>query len=152
MEKRHGHRFPWNSRLLLRVGLLVVCTFVSTQALATELIYQPVNPNFGGNPLNGSYLLNSAVLQDPHGFLKEPEKATPVKTPIQQFNERLTNSVLSKLSDKIVASAFGEDSLAPGTYKIDSFDITVSSDLGGITVNINDTSTGKKTQVQVPYF
>ncbi len=62
------------------------------------------------------------------------------------------NSVLSKLFDKIVASAFGEDSSAPGIYKIDNFDITVSRGLGGITVNINDTSTGNQTQVQVPYF
>lgn len=152
MKKKQVYRFPWKTRLLWWMVLLSVCTFVTTQALATELIYQPINPNFGGNPLNGGYLLSSATLQDPHGFLKDPEKATPVKTPIQQFNERLTNSVLSKLSDKIVASAFGEDSLKPGTYKIDTFDITVSSDLNGIKVNINDTSTGKTTQVQVPYF
>lgn len=152
MKKKQLYVLLRRSRLPWWMGLLAFCTFVTTQALATELVYQPINPNFGGNPLNGGYLLSSATLQDPYGFLKDPEKKVPVKTPIQQFNERLTNSVLSKLSDKIVASAFGEDNLSPGTYKIDSFDITVSSDLNGIKVNINDTSTGKTTQVQVPYF
>ena len=27
---------------------------------ATELVYTPVNPSFGGNPLNGTWLLNNA--------------------------------------------------------------------------------------------
>lgn len=32
-------------------------------ALAGQLLYTPVNPSFGGNPLNGSNLLNSAQAQ-----------------------------------------------------------------------------------------
>ena len=33
-------------------------------ASAGELVYQPVNPSFGGNPLNGPNLLNSANSQN----------------------------------------------------------------------------------------
>ena len=29
-----------------------------------EIVYRPVNPSFGGNPLNGQFLLNNATLQD----------------------------------------------------------------------------------------
>ncbi|MGN6580354.1 MAG: curli assembly protein CsgF [Bordetella sp.] len=32
-------------------------------ALAGQLLYTPVNPDFGGNPLNGPNLLNSAQAQ-----------------------------------------------------------------------------------------
>ena len=32
-------------------------------AAASELIYHPVNPTFGGNPLNGSFLLSQAQAQ-----------------------------------------------------------------------------------------
>lgn len=32
----------------------------ASPALATELIHQMVNPAFGGNPLNGSWLLSNA--------------------------------------------------------------------------------------------
>jgi len=32
-------------------------------ALASELVYHPVNPTFGGNPLNGSFLLSTAQAQ-----------------------------------------------------------------------------------------
>ncbi len=36
--------------------------FVSTSAcaFASEMVYHPVNPTFGGNPLNGSFLLSTA--------------------------------------------------------------------------------------------
>ncbi len=46
-------------------------------AAATELIYTPVNPVFGGNPLNGPVLLNNAQAQnnkkDPDAALVEQE-------------------------------------------------------------------------------
>jgi curli production assembly/transport component CsgF len=32
----------------------------SASAFASELVYHPVNPTFGGNPLNGSFLLSTA--------------------------------------------------------------------------------------------
>src|SRR3974390_2577099 len=34
------------------------------QARATSIVYTPVNPSFGGNPLNGPVLLNSANAQN----------------------------------------------------------------------------------------
>lgn len=40
-------------------------------ASGTELTHRFVNPNFGGNPLNGPFLLNSATLQNE--FLDERE-------------------------------------------------------------------------------
>ena len=35
----------------------------SAPALASELVYHPVNPTFGGNPLNGAPLLSQAQAQ-----------------------------------------------------------------------------------------
>ncbi len=32
-------------------------------AVASEIVYHPVNPTFGGNPLNGSFLLSQAQAQ-----------------------------------------------------------------------------------------
>ena len=37
-----------------------------TTGQATELVYTPVNPAFGGNPLNGSWMLNNAQAQNDH--------------------------------------------------------------------------------------
>jgi curli production assembly/transport component CsgF len=41
----------------------VVGLCLSGAASASELHYQPTNPNFGGNPLNGNYLQTQAQQQ-----------------------------------------------------------------------------------------
>jgi len=35
----------------------------SVPAFASEIVYHPVSPTFGGNPLNGSFLLSTAQAQ-----------------------------------------------------------------------------------------
>jgi curli production assembly/transport component CsgF len=49
----------------LAFGLSVFCcvTVLSSSAFAQQKVYVPVNPTFGGNPLNGTFLLNSAQAQ-----------------------------------------------------------------------------------------
>lgn len=37
--------------------------FSAIPAAATEQLYRPVSPTFGGNPLNGSFLLSTAQAQ-----------------------------------------------------------------------------------------
>jgi curli production assembly/transport component CsgF len=46
-------------------GMITTLAFAvtSTGAIATEMVYHPVNPTFGGNPLNGSFLLSTAQAQ-----------------------------------------------------------------------------------------
>lgn len=46
--------------------MAVALALVSGSAVASQLIYTPVNPSFGGNPLNGSYLLNKAQAENNH--------------------------------------------------------------------------------------
>ena len=44
--------------------LLLLALTVSMTASASELIYRPTNPSFGGNPLNSSHLLGTANAQN----------------------------------------------------------------------------------------
>jgi|SRR5471030_443461 curli production assembly/transport component CsgF len=44
---------------LCSIGVLALATTISP-ALASQLAYTPVNPTFGGNPLNGTFLLGTA--------------------------------------------------------------------------------------------
>ena len=48
-------------------GLSAVCliagVLLSGSALATEQVYRPVSPTFGGNALNGNFLLSTAQVQ-----------------------------------------------------------------------------------------
>jgi curli production assembly/transport component CsgF len=41
----------------------IVMLGVGSAAVASEIVYHPVNPTFGGNPLNGSALLSQAQAQ-----------------------------------------------------------------------------------------
>ena len=45
------------------VVCLIGISGVATSALATEQVYKPVSPTFGGNPLNGNFLLSTAQTQ-----------------------------------------------------------------------------------------
>ncbi|MEA1832543.1 curli assembly protein CsgF [Methylobacterium durans] len=42
---------------------LLFCALPVISAQATEQVYRPVSPTFGGNPLNGTFLLSTAQAQ-----------------------------------------------------------------------------------------
>ncbi len=49
--------------------LCLACIVVASPSLignasASELVYKPVNPNFGGNPFGGGFLQGNAASQD----------------------------------------------------------------------------------------
>ena len=136
----------------LVIGILFLMS--GTIAIANELIYTPINPSFGGSPFNGQWLLNSAQMQDPHGFLKDKKKppTAPTRDPLKTFEDRLTSQLLYRLSGQIVDAAFGEEGLEPGTYTVGDYIIDVSTDAAGITVVITDIGTGNTTTIQVPYY
>jgi Type VIII secretion system (T8SS), CsgF protein len=50
--------------------------FVSAGVFASEMIYRPQNPNFGGNSLNGTFLLQQAQSQG-KAVKKEQEQQMP---------------------------------------------------------------------------
>jgi curli production assembly/transport component CsgF len=44
-------------------AIIALAANASATAFASELVYHPVTPTFGGNPLNGSALLSTAQAQ-----------------------------------------------------------------------------------------
>ena len=46
-----------------RITCLVGVMGLLTPALATEQVYHPISPTFGGNPGNGTFLLSTAQAQ-----------------------------------------------------------------------------------------
>jgi curli production assembly/transport component CsgF len=49
-----------------RYRIIAACALLglsAAPAVASEMVYHPVNPTFGGNPLNGSFLLSTAQAQ-----------------------------------------------------------------------------------------
>ena len=138
---------------------LLVCVFCllfgvlflmsGRSANATELIYTPVNPSFGGSPFNGAWLLQSATLQNK---FEERRPLREPKSSLERFTEQLEYRVFHQIADRIVKTAFGEDTLQPGEYVFGNYKISVTTDASGITTIITEISTGNTTTIQIPYY
>lgn len=120
-------------------------------ACAAELVYLPVNPNFGGYPANGPGLLASAAATNKHK--EEPlGGSSPFnQSPLAQFNQTLERTVLSQLAAAATSKLMGQDGkLVPGTFTTANFIITVT-DLGGgiLRVTTTEKSTGVTTTFEV---
>jgi len=127
--------------------LLGSLLLANAPATASELIWKPINPSFiGGDPLNGSFLLNEAQLQNDKTLPKTQTDA------LSDFNDTLNRQLLYQLSSKIVSAAFGESGLKDGHYVMGNFPVDISTNAGGISVSIVDSKTGGGTTVQVPYY
>jgi len=117
-------------------------------AAATELVYVPTNPAFGGNPLNANGLLNAAQATNKH---KEPAAASTKQSSLEQFTDLLERSVLSQLSAAATSGIMGSGGkLRPGSVETGNFRIDIVDAGGGVLViTTTDKSTGASTSFQV---
>jgi len=127
------------------LGSLLI--LMASAAWATQLIWTPINPSFGGNPMYGQYLLDKAKAQN---HFEEKYEQPSI---LDSFEEGLTRAILSNLSRKIVDKAFGsEGEFTGGHYEIAGQVIDVNTTGSEIIVNVTDTLTGGRTTIKVPYY
>lgn len=136
----------------LHLALLIAAASVSAPAVATELIYYPRNPSFGGNPLYGNVLLNSALATKTHtdpGL--DDALALEEKKPLDQFNEALERQVVNRLTTAATSKIIGPNgNLIPGNLETDNFIINIA-DMGNGMLNVTTTDklTGATTAFMV---
>ncbi|MDF0731756.1 curli assembly protein CsgF [Pseudomonas entomophila] len=113
-------------------------------AQATELVYTPVNPAFGGNPLNGTWLLNNAQAQNDHDDpdLKSRSSAFSGTSALERFTSQLESRLLSQLLDNINTGNTG--SLATDAFLVDVID-----DSGALSIRVTDRATGEVSIIEV---
>ena len=136
-----------------RTGMLILLAgTLHCNTHATELVYQAVNPSFGGYPANGQHLLALATATNKHvdkGGLGYSSLLD--QSPLAQFNQTLERTVLSQLASAATSKLTGPDGkLLPGTFQTSNFTITVT-DLGGGILRITtvDKTTGTSTSFEV---
>jgi len=136
----------------LRAALLITAASLTGPALASELIYYPRNPSFGGNPAYGHVLLNSALATKTH---KDPglddKFGIEEKTPLEQFNETLERQVVNRLTTAATSKIIGPNgNLIPGNLETDNFVIQIA-DIGNGMLNVTTTDkvTGASTTFMV---
>lgn len=141
-------------RLFLMSGLLAATL---QPALATELTHRFINPQFGGNALNSSFLLNQADGQNTH---KEAVAPVTQKSQIEQFKESLQRAILNQVSRSTTQALFDDNGniVLGSDLKFDldgdgnsDFSVLVNSQTnnGSVTINITDGITD--TSLTVPY-
>ncbi|MGS2745280.1 curli assembly protein CsgF [Halomonas sp. LS-001] len=111
-------------------------------ASAGELVYQPINPSFGGDPFVGSYLIGKAQAQDtntdPNARRAQPTSAT----------ERLIQSLESRLISQLISDV-SRGEVQEGSFDSDEFGVVVSDSSGELVVRVVDKVTGGVTEISV---
>lgn len=110
---------------------------------ATELVYTPINPSFGGNPLNGTWLLNNAQAQNDFDDPDLKKRTTAAGTSaLERFTSQLQSRLLGQLLDNISAGN-------TGSLTTDAFIVNVVDDSGQLSIVVTDRATGEVSEIQV---
>ncbi|WP_160938497.1 curli assembly protein CsgF [Teichococcus coralli] len=126
--------------------------------LARDLVYQPVNPAFGGNPLNGSYLLGLAgannwrYSESPEAKKerRQQEALSGGTDPAAQFERQITSSLLSQIASTVGQQILGENARDSGTFNVGGTMVRFNRVGGQINIDITEASTGGRTNIQIP--
>jgi curli production assembly/transport component CsgF len=133
-------------KLLYFIAIIVLTS--GAEIFSQQLVYEPINPSFGGSPLNGNWLLSSAQLQDDN----EDPAAAITDDPLADFQDALNRSVLNQLSRSLTESLFGERGLEEGRFELGDFVIDVTQTLDGVNIVIFDLISGNETTIFIPFI
>jgi len=115
---------------------------------ASELVYTPINPTFGGNPLNASQLQYTATAQKPN-----PPVATTASTQqstTQQFLQMLQSQLYASLANAVSTAITGTNAQAAGTIKLDNMQVSWNTIGGQKQITMTDFTTGQVTTIVLP--
>lgn len=137
----------------LRKTIMCLLYALSTQVVATEMVYYPYNPSFGGSPLNGPVLLNSALATNKHNppDIESDRYGMKEKSALDNFKETLERSILNRMATAATSKMLDANgNFVPGIFETENFTITIA-DAGGdlLTITTLDKSTGSSTVFQV---
>ncbi|MGL4263089.1 MAG: curli assembly protein CsgF [Afipia sp.] len=119
------------------------------RAGAGTLVYQPVNPSFGGNPNNGPNLLglanaqniplaNQTAAQAAAAAARGSSSGSSALTPGQIFAAQLQSQLLSSFANQITQAIFGANAQTSGNFSFGSTSITFAKVGNQINIAIND--------------
>lgn len=128
-------------------------------ASAADLVYTPVNPSFGGNPQNGSYLLSIAGAQKTATALDANNSSSngtggtgspggTTTSDASLFVAQLQGRLLSALASQVTDAIFGPNPQDHGTVTFG--DTTVVFDNTGTAINLTITDPTGVTVISVP--
>lgn len=131
---------------------LLAFSFVSTPGSeASELLYRPINPSFGGNPFNSSHLLGLADRQnkfDDNG--SGIGRSSSSQSQADLFVRSLSSRLLSSLAGQVTDAIFGDNPQESGTVVFGDVTIEFERGLEFVLLTITDAAAGSVTEISVP--
>ncbi|RYE08215.1 MAG: curli assembly protein CsgG [Hyphomicrobiales bacterium] len=142
--------------IVLAATLGAFLTAGTAAAMAAPLVYTPINPSFGGNPLNSSHLMGLASAQrtatafdaKKDGDGGTDPGTTPGSSDAELFIRQLQGRLLSALASQVTEAIFGENGAPSGEIVFDGTIIKFNKTLSAIELEITD-ETGT-TVISVP--
>lgn len=111
-----------------------------------EIIYRPINPSFGGNPLNSNHLQGLANAQK---IFKETEESRG-QTPTERFLSMLQSRLYSSLAAQVSEAIFGDNAQPTGTIVFDDQQVSFINTGTEIQITVTNFATGQVTNIVVP--
>ena len=134
----------------LSLFVLAMLMFSAPGAFAQQLVYQPLNPAFGGSYLNYSWMLSSAQAQND---FEADQSSRFFRDPLQDFQQSLQRQILNQLSRELIGNRFGGlDLTQPGTFELGDFNIEIVPGVDGVVIRVFNLLTGDETVVTIPNF
>jgi len=144
--------------MVMKKMILLLIMVFSLDVWAQDFVYQPINPVFGGNPNNYSWLLSSADAQKENDSQNGTSTSSLLaelnsqQDPMKTFTTNLNNRILNELTNRIVQEQFGEFSLEQGTYKVGNYQIVINEGAKGVDIQVLDVNTGAESTITIPYY
>ena len=133
----------------LLIAAIFLLAFFQVATRAQDFVYQPINPAFGGNPYNYSWLLGQAQAQN---IFAEEVAGLEEEDPLAGLQDDINRQILNSITQQFYKNQFGEDGLTEGYYKFGSYEIDISPIAEGMQVRIIDIYTGSETTIIVPFY
>ena len=144
----HSYRRSVRALTAVWLGAVAIMAPLGQSAVAQDIVYQPVNPSFGGNPFNSNHLLGVANAQN--DFTNPATSSSSSQADI--FARQLQSRLLSALSSQIVTAIFGDNPQESGTISFGGQTVRFIRSLTEVTITIINDDTGEETVIVVPTF
>lgn len=125
---------------------LIFCVVNPGDAHASDLVYTPQNPSFGGNPFNSAHLLGIANAINNY---KDPS-ALDASNPANQFLRTIQSRLLSAVATQVTDLIFGENAQESGVIRFGDQEISFVRGIDSVTLVITNFTDGSVTEIVVP--
>lgn len=133
----------------MRTVLIFAMAWVASDALADDLTYQPLSPSFGGSPLNSSFLLQTAEIQNQ--FIDDGQFDDLFAEPslADEFSNALRSTLVSITTGELLDAVVSRED-PTGTISLDGATVSYETIGDRVIVTVSDGVTTNTLDLPVP--